>query len=424
LERKSFLPAAGGDLVARQVVLVPLASKLHGEEYYRGLLEFLLERIGGGLGVAEVVTTPEEAAEAGRRYAGDLPLLLFLTGGTSGLAREFVAAGGFGSVAMLAHGEHNSLASAVSARYKLEARGVGVWLSHCYSPWDPGCAEKARRLAAVARTAARLHGVRVAVVSRREPESAAPLREKLGAEVRVIAPGELERLAESAGAELAKAFAREVSATLGVEGARLEEVGRVYAALKGIFQQGFDAVALDCFDYLVEHRVTPCLALAKLNAEGLVTACEADLQALTLMLISKELTGVTGWIANATAFKGSTGFFSHCTVALNMISRGRVMAHFESGYPYALAGELAHEVYTIASLAPDFSLLAADVARVVSSGNLVASACRTQALVELGPAAEDVPRLAPANHHVFMPGVLVEELEALAALLKLDYLQY
>ena len=410
--------------MAKQVVVVPLASKLHGEGYYRGLLNFLLERVEGGVRAAEVITTLEEAAEAGRRHAGDLPILLFLTGGTSGLAREFAAAGGFGSVAMLAHGEHNSLASAVSARYKLEARGMGVWLDHCYSPWDPECAETARKLVAVARTAARLHGVRVAVVSRREPESAAPLREKLGAEVRVLPPGELERLAEGADTGLVSDFASEISSALGVKDARLEEVGRVYAALRSVFQQGFDAVAIDCFDYLVEHGVTPCLALAKLNAEGHVAACEADLQALTLMLISRELTGTTGWIANATGFKGSVGFFSHCTVALNLISRGRVMTHFESGYPYALSGELAHKVYTIASLAPDFSVLAAGVARVLSSGNLVASACRTQALVELGPAAEDLPRLAPANHHVFMPGVLVEELEALATLLKVDFLTY
>jgi len=410
--------------VAKQAVLVPLASRLHGEDYYRRLLNFLLERVEGGARAAEVITTPEEAAEAGRRHAGDLPILLFLTGGTSGLAREFVAAGGYGSVAMLAHGEHNSLASAVSARYKLEVKGVGVWLAHCYSPRSPECAETLRKLVAVARTAARLHGVRVAVVSKKEPESAAPLRGKLGAEVRVMPPGELERLAEDADTGLVKAFTREVSSVLGREDTRLEEIGRIYAALKSIFQQGYDAVALDCFDYLVEHGVTPCLALAKLNAEGLVTACEADLQALTLMLVSRELTGTTGWIANATAFKGSVGLFSHCTIALNMISRARVMEHFESGYPYALAGELAHEVYTIASLAPDFTVLAAGVARALSSGNLVASACRTQALVELGPAAEDVPRLAPANHHVFMPGVLVEELEALAALLKLDFLQY
>ncbi|MEM4030050.1 MAG: hypothetical protein QXT28_12840, partial [Thermofilaceae archaeon] len=145
-----------------RTILVPLASTLHGEEYYSKLLAALRAAFGSAVEEVGVVTSVEEARRAGSSAAGGLPILLFLTGGTSKLAQEFVSAGGFAAVAMLAHGEHNSLASAISARYKLEARGVRVWLSPCYSPWSGDCAERGRRLARAVLAAAKLHGVRVA----------------------------------------------------------------------------------------------------------------------------------------------------------------------------------------------------------------------------------------------------------------------
>lgn len=407
----------------KRVVLVPLASRLHGEDYYSKLLAALRGAFEGAAEEMGVVTSVEEARRAGFSAAGSLPVLLFLTGGTSKLAQEFIGAGGFGAVVMLAHGEHNSLASAVSARYKLEVRGVRAWLSHCYSPWSEECRARVQRSTRAARAAARLHGARVAVIQDALPPQAEVLKSRLSAEVELIPQSEFERMVEQADEKLSSSLVDEVRGAYGASGEKLLEVGRVYAALRRLFER-FDAVAIDCFDYLVRHGVTPCLALAKLNAEGLVTACEADLQALVLMLLSKELTGYTGWIANATAFSGTRGLFSHCTIAFSMIKGGRALTHFESGYPYALSGELAHSTYTIASLSPDFAVLGVGLAKVAESGLLSGSACRTQALVELGPWAEELPRAAPANHHVFIPGDVAEELEVVAKLLKLQHLRY
>ncbi len=42
--------------------------------------------------------------------------------------------------------------------------------------------------------------------------------------------------------------------------------------------------------------------------------------------------------------------------------------------------------------------------RLKASGQLGLQGLRTQALVEFGFNAEDIPRLAPANHHVLVPG--------------------
>ncbi|WP_243681025.1 hypothetical protein [Vulcanisaeta souniana] len=99
----------------------------------------------------------------------------------------------------------------------------------------------------------------------------------------------------------------------------------------------YDALAINCFPYLVKHRVTPCLALARLNEEGgLIAACEADLRALFSMIIARELTGYSGWIANTNRIEGSRVTMAHCTIALNMVSNARAVTHFESGFSYGL----------------------------------------------------------------------------------------
>ncbi|MEM3944439.1 MAG: hypothetical protein QXO02_08810, partial [Thermofilaceae archaeon] len=75
----------------KKVTLIPIASRLHGEGYYSKLLAELRAAIGGGFEEVDVVTSVEEARRAGSSAAGSLPILLFLTGGTSKLAQEFVS---------------------------------------------------------------------------------------------------------------------------------------------------------------------------------------------------------------------------------------------------------------------------------------------------------------------------------------------
>ncbi len=108
------------------------------------------------------------------------------------------------------------------------------------------------------------------------------------------------------------------------------------------FAEGADLVAIQCFPFLMKSRITSCLSLALLNARGCTAACEGDLSAGLAMLISRRLTGYSGWIANAVYGRGDEAVFAHCTVSLEMVKSWRVMPHFESGFPHGLAGELAH----------------------------------------------------------------------------------
>lgn len=187
----------------------------------------------------------------------------------------------------------------------------------------------------------------------------------------------------------------------------------------------YDALAINCFPYLVKHRVTPCLALARLNEEGgLIAACEADLRALFSMIIARELTGYSGWIANTNRIEGSRVTMAHCTIALNMVSNARAVTHFESGFSYGLTGKLLFNEVTGVSVSSDFRRMGIFNAKVIESGLLSDRMCRTQAVLDLGINSSVILRLAPYNHHVIIPGNVTRELETIASVLGMEVVKY
>lgn len=114
----------------------------------------------------------------------------------------------------------------------------------------------------------------------------------------------------------------------------LPVANQIYDALKTIVErhqlQGF---TIRCFDLLTAVHNTGCLALAKLNAEGIVAGCEGDVPAMLSMKIAQSLLGVSGFQANPASINPETGevLFAHCTIPFNMVERYEFDTHFESG---------------------------------------------------------------------------------------------
>lgn len=416
----------------KSIVIIPFASRLHGESYISDILESFKKKLSS-MGLkdavyAKMITSIEDINESMQTYRDHIPLFFPITGGTERLMYTLATKVGFRSVVLFAHGEHNSLASAVSARYRLELEGANPYLYHCKSINEDECSVELNRMARALTTLSSLLGSRVLLIGpySEKPEEAKAFEEVVEGSVDLMTIDEFASATASAPREYTEEFQRALEKfEFIVPPNRMEEVGKIYGTLRWLFElRKYDAIAMNCFPFLMKYKTTPCLALALLNAEGYVTACEGDLLALTLMIISKNITGYTGWIANSTAFKGKYAYFSHCTIALNMIKRGVITTHFESGYPYGIAGELAGIVYTFASISRDFTAIASGVGRVVRSGLLSHSMCRTQAIFELNYDAEKIPRLAMANHHVIIPGDVRRELREIATLLGLDYVDY
>jgi L-fucose isomerase-like protein len=336
------------------------------------------------------------------------PLVIHATGGTTAAALELVKASGARGAVLVGFGENNSFASALHAKAELEALGLSVVVYHCPSYRDCGdVLVKARR---VAEAASALIGARAVLIGA-ETHQVETVRRRFGWSVEVVPLTAFEAaVAEAEPDEEAEAQFGDI------------RVAKIAAALRRL-GEGADLVAVQCFPFLMRNKVTPCLALALLNARRRTVACEGDLSAGFAMLISRRLTGYSGWIANAVYSRGDEAVFAHCTVSLDMVKSWRLMPHFESGLPHGLAGELAHQLYTAVSISPRFDKAAVGRARLERGGNFLQHACRTQAAFRFERAVK-LEAEAPANHHVFMPGDVADEAADVLRLLAISVTRY
>ena len=152
---------------------------------------------------------------------------------------------------------------------------------------------------------------------------------------------------------------------------------------------------------------TGCLALAKLNAEGIIAGCEGDVPAMLSMKIAHVLTGFTGFQANPASINPSTGemLFAHCTIPLNMVERYEFDTHFESGIGVGIRGYMKEGPVTIFKVAGDLSR------KFIEEGELIRNQaqpdlCRTQQVILLSDKQKTAYFLNDpiGNHHIIIPG--------------------
>ena len=180
----------------------------------------------------------------------------------------------------------------------------------------------------------------------------------------------------------------------------------VYEELKLIAgKYSLDALTLRCFDLLDSIGNTGCLALARLNAEGITSSCEGDIPALFTMMIAKEMTGCPGFQCNLSRITGDELLFAHCTVPLSMAKSYTYDTHFESGIGTAIKAELPLEEITIAKLSPDLENIAVIPGRILRNQS-EANLCRTQIVVEAAGSKDYFLKHSFANHHIIIPGRL------------------
>ncbi|ABW01115.1 hypothetical protein [Caldivirga maquilingensis] len=389
-----------------KVIVVGFASPIHKH------------RISALNGVDAVIYSEDDVGNV--KVGDSIPVLLILSGGVSRMVARFVDLNGIRSAMILSHSLNNSLASAISARAILEERGVAASIYHLDSIND------VPKVVKVMESILRIKGSKVALVGVDDKGSVGEAFErKFNAKVDAIPMSLFEEAVDKVKNTDAKSFMDDVLDRLAFEVPldKLINVGKVYVALLGI-ARNYDALALNCFPYLIKHGVTPCLALAKLNEEGRLTACEYDLKSLFLMMVFHALTGYSGWIANVNDIEGNLVRMSHCTIALNMIKSGKVVTHYESGNPYSISAEINARTVTAASVSSDFNNVYVFTGLLNRSGNLNLNACRTQAEIKVNFDSSVILNYAPANHHVIVPGNYVNELMVFLRMLGVNVIKY
>ena len=200
----------------------------------------------------------------------------------------------------------------------------------------------------------------------------------------------------------------------------LPGANQIYEALKVIVErhqlQGF---TLRCFDLLTAVHNTGCLALARLNAEGIVAGCEGDVPAMLSMTIAQALTGLSGFQANPSAIDPQTGemLFAHCTIPLNLVERYELDTHFESGIGVGIRGFMKQGPVTIFKVSGNLSRHFIDEGHLISN-QAKADLSRTQQVIRLSdPGVTSYFLTEPiGNHHIILPGHHKELLDRLMAL--------
>lgn len=188
----------------------------------------------------------------------------------------------------------------------------------------------------------------------------------------------------------------------------LPGANRIYMALKTLVDKyQLQGLTLRCFDLLTTVKNTGCMALAKLNAEGIVAGCEGDVPAMLSMKITQALTGVSGFQSNPSTINPETGemLFAHCTIPLDMVDRYELDTHFESGIGVAIRGYMRPGPVTIFKVAGDLSRC------FIAEGELTENQakpdlCRTQQVIQLKDKTQVNYFLTNpiGNHHIVIPG--------------------
>ena len=157
----------------------------------------------------------------------------------------------------------------------------------------------------------------------------------------------------------------------------------IYHRLKEIVEQyDLQGVTLRCFDLLKTVKNTGCIALSKLNDEGIPAACEGDIPTLLTMMIVKRITGELCFQVNPARVQADGKMlFAHCTLPLGMTEKHEYTTHFESGIGVAIHGDLPTGDYTLLKMSGDMQrMIAVDV--TLERCQFESHLCRTQVWVQ------------------------------------------
>lgn len=349
-----------------------------------------------------------------------LDLIFVRTGGTEGIFKQLfpeLQAKSGRPFYLLTSGKSNSLAASMEILSYLRQNDLKGEIIHGSPNY---ISKRISLLAQVGEARERLKSCRLGVVgepsdwliaSRADKEA---VKERLGISLIDIPMQELLEVIDTTPI-------RDVSEQAPTDAIRqaLPVANQIYDALKVIVERHqLQGLTIRCFDLLTAVHNTGCLALARLNAEGIVAGCEGDVPAMLTMKIAQTLLGVSGFQANPASINPVTGemLFAHCTIPFNMVERYVLDTHFESGIGVGIRGYMKEGPVTIFKVSGNLER------HFIEEGELVRNQakpdlCRTQQVIQLRHLSQTAYFLTNpiGNHHIILPGHHQELLEEMLA---------
>ena len=392
------------------VAIYTLTSELHDEKAVGAVTKEFL----GSLDI-EYVFRGNDYSDYG---SYGLSLIYVCTGGTEGIFRKLLLdlqAKSISPFYLLTSGRSNSLAASMEILSYLRQNNMKGEIIHGSAVY---ITKRIKLLSQVEDARNTLLGSRLGIIGQpsdwliSSSVDERVVRQRFGVELVNIPMKELLEVISETPEPLSEDYTDIDSIRSSLPGAN-----KIYKALKTLVEnyqlQGF---TLRCFDLLTAIKNTGCLALAKLNAEGIVAGCEGDVPAMISMMIVRSLLGVSGFQANPSRIDPETGelIFAHCTIPLNMVERFEYDTHFESGIGVGIRGFMKEGPVTVFKVSGDKSrhfIAEGYLTQNLSEPNL----CRTQQKIQLTDKSQISYFLSNpiGNHHIILPGhykALLEEM--------------
>jgi hypothetical protein len=268
----------------------------------------------------ELVQNPQEAAAAVAASAeADAVLLVHLTLGTGGMLKQIIDAGLPTAI----------FAQPFSGHEWMHVRdwqraGSRVVLVASSDLWDID------RAVALMRAPARMRQSRIILsggaAGTAAAQSAEQVKKRLGAEVISVSVDEIVKVHQAIDLKMAEAEAQECwirPAKKIVEPTREEIIksARMYLAMKKIMvDRQAQAITIRCLGGIpIGILGYPCLGFSRLCDEGLVGACEADMDSTLTMLLFRYAFGVPGFITDPLFDTSKDALIhAHCTAPTRM----------------------------------------------------------------------------------------------------------
>jgi len=393
-----------------KVAIYTLTSELHDEQAVAVVTKEFLDSIS--------VNHQFRGSDYSDYGTHALDLIYVRTGGTEGIFKRLLPellSKSHRPFYLLTSGKSNSLAASMEILSFLLQNGLMGEIIHGSADY---IARRVRLLTRVGEAKLKLAGSRLGIIGTPSDwlissgVGRTVVKDMLGIDLIDIPMADLLRV-------ISVTPLRDVSDAAPTEALRKSLPGaqQIYEALSAlVVQYKLQGFTLRCFDLLTAVKNTGCMALAKLNAEGVIAGCEGDIPAMLSMMIGQSVTGVSGFQANPATINPDTGemLFAHCTIPLNMVERYEYDTHFESGIGVGIRGYMKEGPVTLFKVSGDLSR------HFVAEGELVRNQaepdlCRTQQVIQLSdPHVASYFLTSPiGNHHIILPGHHRDVLEAM-----------
>ncbi len=353
-------------------------------------------------------------------YVNDKPdILMFLTGGSERIAINSVQEYKF--YLILASRENNSWASATEVVAWMSQHNISSMLIN-YE--DDNALELINDFYSARNGIRRLHGQRLGLVGNPSDWLVASvvspflMQTRLGVEQVDISWNDIIL-------DEVNQVAPDFTSLFNAENtSELFESGKIYEGLASLVPfYKLNSLSVECFSLVNQSGHTACLALSKLNLDGLPAGCEGDTCSALGLMFGFEVCGVIPWMANTAFINGDKALFAHCTAPANLYKKFKTQSHYETDKGLALAGELKGEEVTIFRFESTLNKVFITLAKVTDHPKCK-TACRTQLEVQLSASAKDYFMNNPfGNHHLILPGDWIQRLKLAARLTRMEIVE-